>query len=220
MNPPNNIQNGFFTPVSPFFSKVRKLTVFSRNPHAPIILQSVRLRMGADGSFVPKTRRSASSACPLQFFGNKKNHMPDARGACRAYDLGFDGGLLLPPPANSFHRLRAVPLPRGGRSGGIRVLSKILIQPRVQGRNPARFNGGYGVPRGFKGGSKPSAPCGRLSEAEHPKRKGATLLRPLSAVNRNLPGNSHSRASAPCDFRFPPCFFPHSGRMAPIPLIP
>jgi len=100
------------------------------------------------------------------------------------------------------------------------ALSKPLIQPQVQGRNPARFNGGYGVPRGFKGGSKPSAPCGRLSEAEHPKRKGATLLRPLSAVNRNLPGNSHSRASAPCDFRFPPCFFPHSGRMAPIPLIP
>ena len=86
MNPPNNIQNGFFTPVSHFFSKVRKLTVFSRNPHAPIILQSVRLRMDANRSFVPKTRRSASSACPLQFFGNKKNHMPDARGACRAYD--------------------------------------------------------------------------------------------------------------------------------------
>ena len=100
------------------------------------------------------------------------------------------------------------------------VLSKPLIQPRVQGRNPARFNGGYGVPRGFKGGSKSSAPCGRLSEAEHPKRKGATLLRPLSAVNRNRPGNSHSRASAPCDFRFPPCFFPRCGRMASIPLIP
>ena len=45
MNPPNNIQNGFFTPVSPFFSKILKLTVFSRNPHTPIILQSVRLRM-------------------------------------------------------------------------------------------------------------------------------------------------------------------------------
>ena len=45
MNPPNNIQNGFFTPVSPFFSKIRKLTVFSRNPHTPIIPQSVRLRM-------------------------------------------------------------------------------------------------------------------------------------------------------------------------------
>ena len=127
---------------------------------------------------------------------------------------------LLPPPTDSFHRLRTVPLPRGGRSGVSRALSKILIQLWVQGRNPARFKGGYGVPRGFKGGSKPSAPCGRLSEAEHPKRKGATLLRPLSAVNRNHPGNSHSRASAPCDFRFPPCFFPHSGRMASIPLIP
>ena len=46
MNPPNNIQNDFFTPVSPFFSKAQKLTVFSRNPHTPIIPQSVRLRMG------------------------------------------------------------------------------------------------------------------------------------------------------------------------------
>ena len=106
MNPPNNIQNGFFTPVSPFFSKIRKLTVFSRNPHTPIIPQSVRLRMergrvirAENPPFVPFSRRSAYSACPLQFFGNKKNHMPDARGACRAYDWGFDGGLLLPPPA-------------------------------------------------------------------------------------------------------------------------
>ena len=32
-----------------------------------------------------------------------------------------------------------------------RALLKPLIHPRVQGRNPARFNGGYGVPRGFKG---------------------------------------------------------------------
>ena len=97
MNPPNNIQNGFFTPVSPFFSKVRKLTVFSRNPHTPIILQSVRLRMDADRSFVPKTRRSASSACPLQFFGNKKNHMPGARGACRAYDWDLIQSFPAPP---------------------------------------------------------------------------------------------------------------------------
>ena len=83
----------------------------------------------------------------------------------------------------------------GGRSKRIarpptfRARSKPLIQLRVQGRNPARFKGGYGVPRGFKGGSKPSAPCGRLSEAEHPKRKGATLLRPLSAVNSKFPPN-------------------------------
>ena len=109
MNPPNNIQNGFFTPVSPFFSKTRKLTVFSRNPHTPIILQSVRLRMGRgrviraeNPPFVPCSRRSACSACPLQFFGNKKNHMPDARGACRAYDWGF--GSIFPrsprPPSS------------------------------------------------------------------------------------------------------------------------
>ena len=97
----------------------------------------------------------------------------------------------LPPLENSFHRLRTVPLPRRGRSlgGGLRVISKPRIQLRVQGRTPARFKGGYGVPRGFKGGSKPSAPCGRLSEAEHPKRKGATLLRPLSAVNSKSPPN-------------------------------
>ena len=92
MNPPNNIQNGFFTPVSHFFSKVRKLTVFSRNPHTPIIPQSVRLRMGRgrviraeNPPFVPFSRRPACSARP-EFSGNKKNHMPDARGACRAYD--------------------------------------------------------------------------------------------------------------------------------------
>ena len=39
-----------------------------------------------------------------------------------------------------------------------RALSKILIQLRVQGRNPARFNGGYGVPRGFKGEKSKSPP--------------------------------------------------------------
>ena len=58
VNPTNNIQNGFFTPVSHFFRKIRKLTVFSRNPHTPIIPQSVRLRMDADRSFVPKNRLS------------------------------------------------------------------------------------------------------------------------------------------------------------------
>ena len=115
--------------------------------------------------------------------------------------IGFRGFAVAPKP------LRA-PSRRFSYNPGCRVATLLVSM------------GGYGVPRGFKGGSKPSAPCGRLSEAEHPKRKGATLLRPLSAVNRNLPGNSHSRASAPCDFRFPPCFFPHSGRMAPIPLIP
>ena len=71
----------------------------------------------------------------------------------------------LPPPDNSFHRLRAVPLPRRGRSGALRSLSKSLIQPLVQGRNPARFNGDYGVPRGFKG-EKSKFPPNPLGLAE------------------------------------------------------
>ena len=108
MNPPNNIQNVFFTPVSPFFSKIRKLTVF-RVTLTPRLYHNLSVcGWGADGSFVPKTRRSAGSACPLQFFGNKKNHMPDARGACRAYDWGLMG-------AYSFHRLRT-PSTACGRS--------------------------------------------------------------------------------------------------------
>ena len=52
---------------------------------------------------------------------------------------------LLPPPTG-----RSPSLKEGGL-GAARALSKILIQLRVQGRNPGRFNGGYGVPRGFKG---------------------------------------------------------------------
>ena len=45
------------------------------------------------------------------------------------------------------------------------TLSKSLIQPRVQGRNPGRFNGGYGVPRGFKG-EKSKFPPNPLGPAE------------------------------------------------------
>ena len=94
-----------------------KLTVFSRNPHTPIIPQSVRLRMergrvirAEKPPFVPCSRRSACSACPLQFFGNKKNHMPDARGACRTYDWGFDGGLT---PSTACGRGTRSARPRG-----------------------------------------------------------------------------------------------------------
>ena len=49
--------------------------------------------------------------------------------------------------------------------GASRALSKFLIQPRVQGRNPGRFNGGYGVPRGFKG-EKSKFPPNPLGLAE------------------------------------------------------
>ena len=111
---------------------------------------------------------------------------------------------------NAFHRLRLLlpPLRRSpsldeGGLGAARALSNFLLLLRVQGRNPGRFNGGYGVPRGFKGGSKPSAPCGRLSEAEHPKRKGATLLRPLSAVNSKSPPNPLGLAERVYSFHRP-----------------
>ena len=103
---------------------------------------------------------------------------------------------LLPP-------LRRSPSLDEGGLGAARALSNFLLLLRVQGRNPGRFNGGYGVPRGFKGGSKPSAPCGRLSEAEHPKRKGATLLRPLSAVNSKSPPNPLGLAERVYSFHRP-----------------
>ena len=94
----------------------------------------------------------------------------------------------------SFHRLRAVPLPRGGRSGALRALSKPRIQPRVQGRNPARFNGGYGVPRGFKG-EKSKSPPNPLGLAErvysfHRPRGGPPPSR------REVWGLRRSRSSA------------------------
>ena len=166
----------------------------------PAACRSSAPRSVTDGCPYPPLPCRAKNRNKIQLFSHRKQEIN-----------GNDG--------NSFHRCGGPP-PSMREVWGLSALSKIFIQLRVQGRNPARFKGGYGVPRGFKGGSKPSAPCGRLSEAEHPKRKGATLLRPLSAVSRNHPGNSHSRASAPCDFRFPPCFFPRCGRMASIPLIP
>ena len=96
----------FFYSSFTLFSKIRKLTVFSRNPRTPIIPQSVRLRRSADGSFVPKNRLSCRcpAARPVRparnFPETKKNHMPGARGACRAYDGGFGSIFpweLLPP---------------------------------------------------------------------------------------------------------------------------
>ena len=58
---------------------------------------------------------------------------------------------LLPPPAGG-------PPPSRREVWGVRILSKPRIQSRVQGRNPARFKGGYGVPRGFKGEKSKSPP--------------------------------------------------------------
>ena len=66
---------------------------------------------------------------------------------------------------------RSPSLEEGGL-GVSRALSKSLIQPRVQGRNPARFNGGYGVPRGFKG-EKSKFPPNPLGLAERVPRPQA-----------------------------------------------
>ena len=94
MNPPNNIQNGFFTPVSHFFSKIRKLTVFSRNPRTPIIPQSVRLRRGRgrviraeNPPFVPFSRRPGCSVWPV--CPEKKKIICPARAAHVGHMIGL-----------------------------------------------------------------------------------------------------------------------------------
>ena len=108
----------------------------SRSLSKPLIQPRVQGRNPA--------RFNGGYGVPRGFKGEKSKFPPNPLGlAERVY---------------SFHRLRAVPLPRGGRSGALRALSKPRIQPRVQGRNPARFNGGYGVPRGFKGEKSKSPP--------------------------------------------------------------
>ena len=51
---------------------------------------------------------------------------------------------LLPP-------LRRSPSLEEGGLGAARALSNFLLLLRVQGRNPGRFKGGYGLPMGIKG---------------------------------------------------------------------
>ena len=129
------------------------------------------------------------------------------------------------PPRLLLSLGRGPPAGGGGRSSSSRPPyhpSRALLKPQTTpGCRVETLLVSMGV-MGFLGDLRDDLEAERalwwLSEAEHPKRKGATLLRPLSAVNRNLPGNSHSRTSAPCDFQFFSCCFPHSGRMAPIPL--
>ena len=79
---------------------------------------------------------------------------------------------LLPP-------LRRSPSLEEGGLGASRALSKILIQLRVQGRNPARFNGGYGVPRGFKGekSKSPPNPLGLAERVHRPQAVEGVLRR-------------------------------------------
>ena len=60
------------------------------------------------------------------------------------------------------------------------------IQPRVQGRNPARFKGGYGVPRGFKG-EKSKSPPNPLGLAERLLAAHFTYFIFNSARSVNVP---------------------------------
>ena len=64
------------------------------------------------------------------------------------------------------------------------VLSKSLIKPRVQGRNPARFNGGYGVPRGFKGEKSkfPPNPLGLAERVPRPQAVEGVLPHSVEGV--------------------------------------
>ena len=68
--------------------------------------------------------------------------------------------------------------PRRYNNNPSRGRAKILIQLRVQGRNPARFKGGYGVPRGFKG-EKSKSPPNPLGLAERVHRP-QTMIPPRS----------------------------------------
>ena len=62
------------------------------------------------------------------------------------------------PPSSREGNRRNVVGARIARPPIFRAFSKPRIQLRVQGRNPARFKGGYGVPRGFKGEKSKSPP--------------------------------------------------------------
>ena len=89
----------------------------------------------------------------------------------------------------------------GGRSKRIarpstfRAISKILIQLRVQGRNPARFNGGYGVPRGFKG-EKSKSPPNPLGLAERVPRPQA--VEGVPSRHLHPPGSPAGQGLWPC----------------------
>ena len=105
----------FFYSGFTLFSEIRKLTVFSRNPRTPIIPQSVRLWIGADGSFVPKKRLSCRcpAARPVRPARSARNAPETKKIICPAHAAHVGHMIGLTPSTAA-----AVPLPRRGRSGG------------------------------------------------------------------------------------------------------
>ena len=126
----------------------------------PAACRSSAPRSVTDGCPYPPLPCRAKNRNKIQLFSHRKQEIN-----------GNDGNffhrlrLLLPP-------LRRSPSLKEGGLGAARALSKILIQLRVQGRNPARFKGGYGVPRGFKG-EKSKSPPNPLGLAERVPRPQA-----------------------------------------------
>ena len=113
VNPENTIQNGFFYSGFTFFSEIRNLTVFSRNPRTLIIPQSVRLRRRADGSFVPKNRLSCRcpAARPVRPARSARNFPETKKIICPAHaaHVGHMTGDLVqsfPAPPDLPHRGR------------------------------------------------------------------------------------------------------------------
>ena len=119
----------------------------------------------------------------------KKHHMPDVRRAYDAYEAYevWKGLFLTPSTACG----RSPSLEDGGL-GGLRARSKPRIQPRVQGRDPARFKGGYGVPRGFKGEKSkfPPNPLGlaeRVYSFHRPRGGSPPSKREVLGLRRSRP---------------------------------
>ena len=104
----------------------------------PAACRSSAPRSVTDGCPYPPLPCRAKNRNKIQLFSHRKQEI-NGNGWNAFHRLR----LLLPP-------LRQSPSLDEGGLGAARALSKILIQLRVQGRNPARFNGGYGVPRGAR----------------------------------------------------------------------
>ena len=112
----------------------------------PAACRSSAPRSVTDGCPYPPLPCRAKNRNKIQLFSHRKQEI-NGKGGNAFHRLR----LLLPP-------LRRSPSLEEGGLGASRALSKILIQLRVQGRNPVRFKGGYGVPRGFKGEKSKSPP--------------------------------------------------------------
>ena len=111
----------------------------------PAACRSSAPRSVTDGCPYPPLPRRAKNRNKIQLFSHRKQEINGNGGG------SFHRCKLLPP-------LRRSPSLEEGGLGAARALSNFLLLLRVQGRNPGRFNGGYGVPRGFKGEKSKSPP--------------------------------------------------------------